>query len=80
MMSKINLHSRVCPHCAGALVWVLRSREYRATSTVRCSNSSHATRVNFYNDKKKFCTWSGVVMREYDGNVSFFHDDGITSI
>jgi hypothetical protein len=61
-----------CPECGSRIKWSLGLSRHGTESTVHCSNSLVASRLDMQSlEDLKVCFWKGYVVRQKDGGVRF---------
>ncbi len=70
-----------CPQCQGSLRWSMSNSEAGASTTLICANAAASTRISFnIKDEPVFCFWEGLAIRQKDGSIKYFYEDGITPL
>ena len=65
-----------CPECRGAIIWSLNNLRPGAESQIRCANNLVSSKIDWKPRISQCCFWTGLVIRQKNGDVRLFYDDG----
>lgn len=66
----------MCPRCRANIHWSLRNGTPGAQGYASCGNGPSATRILFDPTNMIICNWKGIVVRNKNGAVDIFNEDG----